>query len=177
MKLRNVIILAIVTASIFMISARGFAAPGANLVYRESDLGSGLWQYDYSFYNTSTNGEFLYSVDLLFNQSATVNGVPLPAGWDSTTWEGGNQTDFIMTFSTDSSYDITAGSFLSGFRFTIDFRASNTAYNAYFDDHQGGISNASGYTTMVPEPISATLFIVGGATLGFRRYGKKRKTA
>ncbi len=30
---------------------------------------------------------------------------------------------------------------------------------------------------VVPEPISATLFIVGGATLGFRRFLKKRKTA
>ena len=30
-------------------------------------------------------------------------------------------------------------------------------------------------TTVVPEPISSTLFIVGGATLGFRRFRKKFK--
>ena len=30
---------------------------------------------------------------------------------------------------------------------------------------------------VVPEPISSTLFIVGGATLGFRNFRKKRKTA
>jgi outer membrane protein assembly factor BamB len=30
---------------------------------------------------------------------------------------------------------------------------------------------------LVPEPISSSLFIVGGATLGFRRFWKKRKTA
>jgi hypothetical protein len=30
---------------------------------------------------------------------------------------------------------------------------------------------------VVPEPISSTLFIVGGATLGFRRFWKKRQTA
>ena len=29
------------------------------------------------------------------------------------------------------------------------------------------------YTSVVPEPISSTLFIVGGATLGFRRFWKK----
>ncbi|UCH81270.1 MAG: PEP-CTERM sorting domain-containing protein [Nitrospiraceae bacterium] len=28
---------------------------------------------------------------------------------------------------------------------------------------------------VVPEPISSTLFIVGGATLGFRRFRKKYK--
>jgi hypothetical protein len=31
------------------------------------------------------------------------------------------------------------------------------------------------YTTVVPEPVSSTLFIVGGATLGFRRFRKKFK--
>jgi len=29
--------------------------------------------------------------------------------------------------------------------------------------------------TIIPEPISSTLFIVGGATLGFRRFRKKRR--
>ena len=31
--------------------------------------------------------------------------------------------------------------------------------------------------TTTPEPISSTLFVVGGATLGFRRFWKKRKSA
>ena len=31
--------------------------------------------------------------------------------------------------------------------------------------------------TVVPEPISSSLFIIGGATLGIRRFWKKRKTA
>lgn len=30
---------------------------------------------------------------------------------------------------------------------------------------------------VVPEPVSSALFIIGGATLGFRRFMKKRKTA
>lgn len=33
-----------------------------------------------------------------------------------------------------------------------------------------------GTPTVVPEPISSTLFIVGGLALGFRRFRKKRKT-
>jgi hypothetical protein len=30
---------------------------------------------------------------------------------------------------------------------------------------------------VVPEPVRSILFVVGGATLGFRRYWKKRRTA
>jgi len=37
------------------------------------------------------------------------------------------------------------------------------------------IDNVIIETTVVPEPISSTLFIVGGATLGFRRSWKKKK--
>jgi len=41
----------------------------------------------------------------------------------------------------------------------------------YPDCGSGWIANTT--VTVVPEPISSTLFIVGGATLGFRRFRKK----
>ncbi len=34
-----------------------------------------------------------------------------------------------------------------------------------------------GTTTVVPEPVSTTLFIVGGATLGFRRFWRKKRNS
>ncbi|UCD35806.1 MAG: PEP-CTERM sorting domain-containing protein, partial [Nitrospiraceae bacterium] len=40
-------------------------------------------------------------------------------------------------------------------------------------DH-GMIDNIHVTTTVVPEPISSTLFLVGAATLGYRRFRKKR---
>jgi hypothetical protein len=175
MKLNKFFISASIAAGLFILSSAAFAAPGANLLYNETDLGGGLWQYDYTFYNTSTNSEYLYNVDLLFDQTATVTGLPLPTGWNSTVWEGENETDFIVTFSTGSSYDIAAGSFLSGFSFTIDYLAGDTSYNAYFDDYIGGTYNTSGFTSIVPEPVSSILFAIGGSTLGFRRYWKKRR--
>ncbi len=162
----------VIIISLLLISSKIYAAPSANLVYSETGLGGGLWQYDYIFYNTSTNSEYIYSVDLLFNQQATVTGDPLPTGWDSTTWVGENETDFIVTFSTSASYDIAAGSSLGGFSFNIDYQAGDISYNAYFDDHQGGIFNTSGLTTIVPEPISSVLFLSGGVVIALRRYRK-----
>jgi hypothetical protein len=50
-----------------------------------------------------------------------------------------------------------------------------TVYTDNTDNHQPfGVAY---YPTVVPEPISSTLFIIGGATLGFRRFWKKRKSA
>ncbi len=43
----------------------------------------------------------------------------------------------------------------------------------YFDDHQGGIYNTSGYTA-TPEPISSVLFLSGGAVFAVRRHLRKR---
>ncbi len=149
------------------------ATPSANISYRETTLGSGLWQYDYTFFNTSNNNEYLYSVDLLFGQTHTVTGLPLPSGWNSTIWEGEHETDFMVSFSTNISFDIAAGSSLSGFSFTVDYQLRDIAYSADYDDHQGGIFSTSGYT-VTPEPLSAVLFFSGSIPLIIRRYLKNK---
>jgi hypothetical protein len=43
-----------------------------------------------------------------------------------------------------------------------------------FDD-RNGVYTGMTTTTIVPEPISSTLFVFGGGTLGFRHFRKKFK--
>ncbi len=164
----------VIVLFLFLVSSNAFATSSANIVYNETDLGGGLWQYDYTFYNTSTNNEYLYSMYLDFDREATVDWLSIPSGWSSTLW-GHTPADtyFLDTFSTASGYDIAAGSSLNGFSFTIDYQAGDIPYNAYFDDHQGGIYNTSGYT-VTPEPISSVLFLFGGAVFAVRRHLRKR---
>ena len=166
------------TASIvitLLISSYAFASPAASLFYDETGLGGGLWQYDYTFYNTSSNNEYLYSVYLDFSQEASVDWLTIPAGWDSTTWGYTPiSTIFLDIFSTSPNYDITTGSSLGLFSFTVDYQAGDLAYAAYLDNHQGGFNSISGTSTaVVPEPVSLVLFLSGGATLFLRRFLKR----
>jgi hypothetical protein len=51
-------------------------------------------------------------------------------------------------------------------------------FNVYTDNRSNQNPFAlSYYPTVVPEPVSSTLFILGGATLGLRRFWKKRANA
>jgi hypothetical protein len=86
--------------------------------------------------------------------------------------------------------DVTTGDF----QFSTPFYDENTFYIPTIEGHTydvslslyshepdpfGGVSSASLTYSMsvIPEPISSILFVTGGATLGFRRFWKKRKTA
>ncbi len=171
---KKMLLTAVFAVSMFLLSSAGaFAVSSADILYLETDLGGGLWQYDYNFGNTSTAGEYLYSVFFDFAQMAEVTGAPLPTDWAGIVWEGTNLTQTIDTFSMNPASDIAASSSLGGFSFVVDYQAGNIPYTAYFTDHVRQFDMVSGTTEaqvpVVPEPISSILFLSGGAVLAARR--------
>jgi len=159
---------------IVLISSSAFATRSASILYQEVNLGNGLWHYDYTFTNTSDANEYLYSIWLDFDRSATVTGLPLPTGWGGTIWAGANTSEFLDASSTGFSYDIPAGDSKSGFAFTINYQAGNLPFTAYFDDHAGNISPLTGATALVPEPVISVLFLSGGMALAVNYYRRTR---
>lgn len=177
-KEKKILLTTIIAAAVFLFSSMAMAeyAPGASLLYYETDLGGGLWQYDYTVYNTSTADHNLLSIVLWFPQEATITGAPLPTGWESGNgyyWEGTNYTDQLSATSFEPVYDITPGNSLNGFSFTVDYRAGDIAYDTYLT----GSGVASGMTAVAPEPISSILFLTGGAALAGRNYLRRWRTA
>lgn len=152
-------------------SLTALGSPSASMLYTETDLGGGTWQYDYTFYNSSDATESLYSVFFYFAQSTTFNWVNIPSGWDSTL-SGFTpiNTTLADTYSTGLAYDIGAGNSLGLFSFTVDNQIGDISYDAYLS----GDNVVSGTTTLVPEPISLTLFVMGAGVLAGRRYLRKK---
>jgi hypothetical protein len=177
MKAWNTIMIPIVLAVLFMFAPATFATSSAELIYFETMISADLWQYDYTFNNTSDAGESLFKIFLDFTpDERSTEGFGLPAGWIGIPWEGTKSTTFLATQSLNSGFDIAAGSSQNGFSFTIDNQVGNISFSAQFDAGGGNLPIISGTTAVAPEPISSVLFLIGGTTLAARSwYRRKRK--
>jgi hypothetical protein len=142
-------IASVIAAAVILLTASiASAVPGVIVEYVEIDLG-GSWQYNYTIYNTSTEGEGLHEVYLYFTHDAAVTGTSLPAGWDGLPWTGSYTISYLNTYSTDFAYDILAGESEGLFSFTVDYRAGDIAYTAHFS----GDKQVSG-TTAACQPLT-----------------------
>ncbi|MBI5409761.1 MAG: PEP-CTERM sorting domain-containing protein [Nitrospirae bacterium] len=167
----------IIAFLVLMLSATiASATPSASILYNETSPGEGLWRYDYTFNNTSTNNEYLYYVRLDFGGNFEIANTTIPNGWTGT-WALTGPANFIESHTNNLVNDISPNSSKGAFSFTINSKIGSVPYTAYFDDHLGTRLKGIGMTTVVPEPLSYILFGVGGVVLGARRYLKRKRSS
>jgi len=175
MKKSILSILLFAAFSVFLISSAAQASMGVNILYSETDLGSGSWQYDLLFQNTSASDDthpYLQKVALDF-EYANVTMLNMPANWTSYTYTGTAPigvpvaTDYLEMYSDMKSADVAAGSYLGGFRFTTDYRAGTIAYVATFSNHaELGENFADVAGSATPTPIPAAFWLLGSGLAG-----------
>jgi hypothetical protein len=88
--------------------------------------------------------------------------------------------DYGDSFPDNSSFDIILDTGISEFRgieFDKGIQVGDITSSVFGAGDYGEVTSLSVPLTVIPEPISSILFIVGGATLGFRRFWIKRRTA
>lgn len=151
----------------------------ADIRYTETDLGGGLWQYDFTVENMSSMDDshpYLWKVDLDFENSAYVTLLNNPASWSVGTFTGylPDTTDYVEMYSDASAFDVLPGSLLTGLSFTADFRLGVIDYVAWFSDH-GAIEDWTSIEgTASPVPVPAAVWLLGSGLIGLA--GLRRKT-
>jgi hypothetical protein len=148
-----------------------------------------MWLLDANYANTSGYDDLLYGADfngrmywsdavdwanqLVF---ADYDDWRLPITFDQTCQGFCTNSEMGILYNTGTSdfQNLQTLEYWSG----TEVNTNYAWYVNFFNGYQGGsYKTSSMYNAMavrvVPEPISSTLFIVGGATLGFRRFRKK----
>ena len=146
------------------------AVPMAEFSYVETDLGGGMWQYDYTLFNTSDPvadaGFDLYDIFITFDPTATFTVAAIPAGWD---WIGGSGFADMYSLNPGAppvGTDIAPGTSLSGFSFMFDYQAGSLPFDVTFanpvdPDNPAMYSGISSGSSAVPEPSTLLLLSAG----------------
>jgi len=165
------------------------------------DVGANSVQLTMTTNNLTGNefiGEWLFNFDpglslanLSFGYDSGTSALSVNASTDNYRADGDGNYDIQFLFASsgmerfqagetaiyDISYTGSGSMTASSFNFLSSegggqgtFHSAAQVQGITDNDYSGWIGN----TTVVPEPISSTLFIVGAATLGFRRFKKNK---
>lgn len=165
--------------TVFGVSAWG--APMADFTYVETDLGGGLWQYDYTVTNTSDPmldaGFNLYDVFFLFDPAITATVVSFPTDWDGIDGFGFAEAFSLVPGAFPFGADIAPGSSLDGFLFEFDGRVGDVLFEATFEDPSDPFNPFiyEGISSAVPEPASILLLGTGLGLVGLVALRRKRR--
>jgi len=134
----------------------------------------------------------LNSLNIDENNTSAVGSITVTKDENNLKADGDGKYDFMFAFPTSGNlftsgetvvYDLTytGGTMdISSFNFLSSPSGGHGPFYSAAHIQNIGVGSGGGWianetTTVVPEPISSTLFIVGGVVLGFRRLRKMKK--
>lgn len=166
----------------FLMTSSVHATPSAVATYTETDLGGGLWEYDYVLLNSSNPlddaGFDIYDFFLAIDPSANITDIATPADWDFFS----DSLSFITWMSLwpgepPAGSDVAPGASLSGFRFTSDVQLASLSFEVTIanpSDYENPIvygDRSFPATTAIPEP--GTMLLLGNGLVALALLRKK----
>jgi hypothetical protein len=158
------------------------AAPIGSVEYIETNLGGGLFQYDYTLHNLgdplTDAGSDLFDFALFFPDAVSLVGDDVrnaaPTDWQVIGAAGFVDSISLTPGAAPVGADIGPGGLLTGFRFVLDGQIGNAAFQMLFADPNEPfdpiIFEGVAAPMTVPEPASLLLAGVGlGLLLVVRR--------
>lgn len=146
-----------------------WAVHSSSVLYSESNLGGGLWKYDYTITNDSDPfvdaGYNIYDLFLSFESPLILTNILSPAGWDQIS----DASSFIDWFSATpgeppSGTDIPPATSLSGFSFVSNTRLASIPFDVLLsnpDDPMNPVPFSGTTTSSVPLPPAIYHLIAG----------------
>ena len=158
---------------ILLLSSMAFALPSSQFIYDETDLGTGMWQYDYTLKNTSDPildaGFDLYDVFFNYDFTASFSVLSLPTDWILIDGSGFGQSFSTLPGTAPFGADIAPGESLSGFSFLFDYQAGSLAYEATFvnpEDFDPIVEGGNSIPAAAPVPEPGTFFLLATSLVG-----------
>jgi hypothetical protein len=167
-----------------LMSGHAHASTSAAFTYVETDLGGGLWEYNYTLFNTSNPGSDagfnLYDVTIYFDPTYNLIYVLPPSGWDFLPKDpDAGEISFANVFSPNPGVppdgtDVAPGTSLGGFIFSFDQRVGNLAFDVTFSNptelgEPVVLKGTTASASPVPLPATMTLLGSGLACIGLLR--------
>lgn len=150
---------------LFFLAGLNQAHAGWYTVYNDNDTNLAWGNYHFEISQISGKSGPLYDIsnvvfDVLFNPP-TVDHRPQ----SSQTLDSGNEWNLSSDGKKIDLY-FYGDPFMPG--------ETDGRWKVFINNPDGVLYSVSSYPSVVPEPVSSSLFILGGAFLGFRRFIKKR---